>query len=50
MLQVTGLSKDFDGFQAINDVNFRLQENEHHAIIGCGRLQFEVETYAKTFT
>ncbi len=34
MLQVTGLSKDFDGFQAINDVDFRLQENERHAIIG----------------
>ncbi len=34
MLEITGLSKNFSGFQAINDVHFTLKEGERHAIIG----------------
>ncbi|MEM7254451.1 MAG: ABC transporter ATP-binding protein [Pseudomonadota bacterium] len=34
ILKTTGLTKDFDGFVATNDVNFELEEGEKHAIIG----------------
>jgi len=34
MLEIRGLSKNFSGFQAINDINFTLEEGARHAIIG----------------
>ena len=34
MLQIEGLNKNFEGFQAITDVNFQLEEGSRHAIIG----------------
>jgi branched-chain amino acid transport system ATP-binding protein len=34
MLQTQDLHMDFDGFKAINSVDFALKEGEHHAIIG----------------
>lgn len=34
MLEIKNLSKNFSGFQAINDVNFLLEKGTRHAIIG----------------
>jgi branched-chain amino acid transport system ATP-binding protein len=34
MLEIKHLSKNFSGFQAINDVNFLLEKGTRHAIIG----------------
>ena len=34
MLQIKNLSKNFSGFQAINNVNFLLEKGTRHAIIG----------------
>ena len=34
VLETKGLTKDFGGFVAINDVNFSLEKGEKHAIIG----------------
>ncbi|MCB1742767.1 MAG: ATP-binding cassette domain-containing protein, partial [Gammaproteobacteria bacterium] len=34
MLEIKNLSKNFSGFQAINSVNFLLEEGTRHAIIG----------------
>ena len=34
MLEITGLNKNFEGFRAITDVNFTLEEGARHAVIG----------------
>tara|TARA_R110002167_G_scaffold38389_10_gene119578 strand:+ start:72 stop:824 length:753 start_codon:yes stop_codon:yes gene_type:complete len=34
MLEIKGLNKNFEGFQAITNVNFDLEEGSRHAIIG----------------
>jgi branched-chain amino acid transport system ATP-binding protein len=34
MLEIRGLSKNFSGFQAINNIDFTLEEGARHAIIG----------------
>ena len=34
MLEIKNLSKNFAGFQAINNVNFLLEQGTRHAIIG----------------
>ena len=34
MLEIRGLSKNFSGFQAINNIDFTLDEGARHAIIG----------------
>jgi urea transport system ATP-binding protein len=34
ILEVTGLSVSFDGFKAIDDLNFYVEENELHVVIG----------------
>ena len=33
-LETRGLSREFGGFFAVNDVNFRLARNSMHAVIG----------------
>ncbi|RMS48974.1 hypothetical protein ALP66_04955, partial [Pseudomonas amygdali pv. photiniae] len=33
-LQLTGISKSFDGFKAVDNLNFYVEENQVHVVIG----------------